>query len=54
MTELANIRTDSYADLARAMGMAAENVATTKKSNTLNRLRIWHSPVMGQAEIYGK
>ena len=54
MTELANIRTDSYADLARAMGMAAENVATTKKSNTLNRLRIWHSPVMGQAEINGK
>ena len=54
MTQIANIVTDSYADLARAMGMTSETSLVSKKSNTLNRLRIWHSPVMGQAEINGK
>ena len=53
MNEIANIRTDSYEDLARAMGIATEKPAV-KKSGTLNRLRIWHSPVMGQANINGK
>ena len=52
MTELANINTDSYENLARAMGMATDKPA--KRSNTLNRLRIWHSPVMGQVEVNGK
>ena len=52
MTELANINTDSYENLARAMGMATDKPA--KRSNTLNRLRIWHSPIMGKAEINGK
>ena len=52
MTELANINTDSYENLARAMGMATDKPA--KRSNTLNRLRIWHSPIMGKADINGK
>ena len=51
MTELANINTDSYENLARAMGMATDKPA--KRSNTLNRLRIWHSPIMGKADING-
>ena len=49
MTELANINTDSYENLARAMGMATDKPA--KRSNTLNRLRIWPSPIMGKADI---
>ena len=52
MTELANINTDSYENLASAMGMATDKPA--KRSNTLNRLRIWHSPIMGKADINGK
>ena len=52
MTELANINTDSYENLARAMCMATDKPA--KRSNTLNRLRIWHSPIMGKADINGK
>ena len=45
MNELANIRTDSYENLARAMGIATDRKVPRKTSN-LNRLRIWHSPVM--------
>ena len=54
MNELININTDSYADLAKAMGIATEVSAKPKKSGNLNRLRIWHSPMMGQAEVNGK
>ena len=53
MSEIANINTDSYETLARAMGMSTEK-KTPKKTSTLNRLRIWHSPVMGKAEVNGK
>mgnify|MGYP001161373126 CR=1 FL=1 len=53
MNELANIRTDSYENLARAMGIATDRKIPKKTSN-LNRLRIWHSPVMGQVEVNGK
>ena len=54
MNELININKDSYADLAKAMGIATEGSAKPKKSGNLNRLRIWHTPIMGQAEINGK
>ncbi len=54
MNDLININTDSYADLAKAMGIATEVSAKPKKSGNLNRLRIWHTPIMGQAEINGK
>jgi hypothetical protein len=54
MNELINISKDSYADLAKAMGIAGEVTAKPKKSSNLNRLRIWHSPIMGQAEVNGK
>ena len=54
MNEMININTDSYADLAKAMGISAETITQTKKSGSINRLRIWHSPIMGQEEIKGK
>ena len=54
MNDLININTDNYADLAKAMGIATEVSAKPKKSGNLNRLRIWHTPMMGQAEINGK
>ena len=54
MHDLININTDSYADLAKAMGIATEVSAKPKKSGNLNRLRIWHTPMMGQAEVNGK
>jgi hypothetical protein len=54
MNELININKDSYADLAKAMGIATEGSAKPKKSGNLNRLRIWHSPIMGQADVNGK
>ena len=53
MSELANLNVDNYDDLARAMGMATEKKAP-KKTSTLNRLRIWHSPIMGKVEVNGK
>ena len=53
MTELTTINTNNYAEMARAMGIASEGGAK-KKANTLNRLRIWHSPIMGQDEVKGK
>jgi len=39
MNDLININTDSYADLAKAMGIATEVAAKPKKSGNLNRLR---------------
>jgi hypothetical protein len=36
------------------MGIATEVSAKPKKSGNLNRLRIWHTPMMGQAEVNGK
>ena len=54
MTELVTINTDNYATMAKAMGIAIGNSSTVKKANNLNRLRIWHSPVMGKAEVNGK
>ena len=53
MNELININKDSYADLAKAMGIATEGSAKPKKSGNLNRLRIWHTPIMGQADVNG-
>ena len=54
MNEVVTISTDNYAQMAKAMGIAGATTCTIKKSNNLNRKRIWHSPVMGQAEVNGK
>ena len=37
------IDTNNYSAMAKAMGIAGEGSTTPKKSNNLNRLRIWHS-----------
>ena len=54
MTDIVTLNTDNYASMAKAMGIAGEGGSTSKKSNNLNRLRIWHSAIMGQEEINGK
>ena len=51
-TAITNIDTTNYAGMAKAMGMAADN--SDKKTNTLARLKIQHSPIMGEMEIEGK
>ena len=55
MTQITTIDTNNYAAMAKAMGMASEGGSSTKeKSSTLARLRINHSPIMGEAEVNGK
>ena len=54
MTDIVTLNTDNYASMAKAMGIAGEGGNAPKKSNNLNRLRIWHSAIMGQEEINGK
>jgi len=52
MTDLVTINTDSYATMAKAMGLPTSTAE--KKANTLNRFRIWHNPTMGMGEANGK
>ena len=54
MTDIVTLNTDNYAAMAKAMGIAGEGGSSPKKSNNLNRLRIWHSPLIGQGEVNGK
>ena len=50
--EVTTIDTNNYAAMAKAMGMG--DTAGEKKTSALARLRINHTPVMGQAEVKGK
>ena len=52
-TQVTTIDSSNYAVMAKAMGMAIE-VSENKKTNTLARLKIQHSPIMGEMEIDGK
>ena len=52
--ELPTIDTNNYAAMAKAMGIANESAGERKQASTLARLRINHSPVMGEAEVKGK
>lgn len=52
--ELTTIDTNNYAAMAKAMGIANETTSERKQASTLARLRINHSPVMGEAEVNGK
>jgi len=52
--ELTTIDTNNYAAMAKAMGIANESAGERKQASTLARLRINHSPVMGEAEVNGK
>ena len=53
MTQVTTIDTNNYAAMAQAMGLSAET-GNKKKSSTLARLRINHSPIMGEADVNGK
>jgi hypothetical protein len=52
--ELTTIDTNNYAAMAKAMGIANETAGERKQASTLARLRINHSPVMGEAKVNGK
>ena len=52
--ELTTINTNNYSAMAKAMGMANEGVKEKKQTSTLARLRISHSPIMGEGEVKGK
>jgi len=54
MSNLVTIDTSNYAAMAKAMGIAGETTTSDKKSNTLPRFKINHSPIMGEAEVQGK
>ena len=43
----------NFSDMAKLMGMSVDN-QQTEKASTLARLRISHSPIMGEAEVNGK
>ena len=53
-TEMTTINTENYSAMAQMMGISDDNSNKNKKSTNLNRLRLWHSPIMGQEEIKGK
>jgi hypothetical protein len=54
MTQVTTIDTNNYAAMAKAMGIAAEGGSTKEKSSTLARLRINHSPILGDDRILVK
>jgi len=45
MNEITTINTDNYATMAKAMGLPTASV--DKKTNLLNRFRLWHQATMG-------
>jgi hypothetical protein len=54
-TEVATLQSGNFAEMAKAMGMAADMPKETKaKQSMLPRLRIWNQPVMGEVEVKGK
>ena len=50
--EVTTIDTNNYAAMAKAMGMG--DTAGEQKTSALARLRINHTPVMGQVQVMGK
>ena len=53
-TQITTIDTNNYAEMAKAMGIAAEGGNTKEKASTLARLRINHSPILGNDRILVK
>jgi len=43
----------NFSDMAKLMGMSVDN-QQSEKASTLARLRISHSPIMGEADVNGK
>ena len=54
MNQVSTIDTNNFSAMAQAMGMNADAPKQSAKASTLARLRIHHSPIMGQQEINGK
>ena len=54
MNTVTTVDTNNFAEMAQAMGMGADSPKTSKSASTLARLRIHHTPIMGQQEIAGK
>ena len=54
MNQVTTIDTNNFSAMSLAMGMAADAPKTSSKASTLARLRIHHTPIMGQQEINGK
>jgi hypothetical protein len=54
MSQITTIDTNNYAAMAKAMGIADVGGGERKQTSTLARLRINHSPIMGEAEVNGK
>jgi len=53
MNDLTVLSSGNYDAIAQMVGIT-DDANTGGKVNTLNRLRLWHYPTMGQAEINGK
>jgi hypothetical protein len=54
MNQVATFNTENFAEMAKAMGMSSDAPKSQSKSSTLARLRIHHSPIMGEQEVNGK
>ena len=54
MTQVTTIDTNNYNVMAQAMGMSADAQQQSPKASTLARLRINHSPIMGEQDMGGK
>lgn len=54
MSNVTTIDTNNFATMAVAMGMGVDQPKESSKASTLARLRIQHTPLMGQQEIAGK
>ena len=52
--EVITIDKDNYMAMAKVMGMSGENTSEKKQVSTLARLRINHTPIMGEEEVKGK
>jgi len=54
MNQVATIDTANYDAMAKVMGISGEQPSSDKARSTLARLRINHTPIMGNVEIKGK
>jgi hypothetical protein len=54
MNQVTTIDTNNFSAMAQAMGMEADAPKQSSKASTLARLRIHHTPIMGQQEVNGK
>ena len=51
--ELTTLDTNNFEAMSQIMGMGSD-MNQKKQSSTLSRLKIQHSPIMGEIEVKGK